>query len=444
MKLLKIIKKEFLAQFKKTFFWNIEALSHQHCMHVFGEKSERFGDVCNKKIEIKDKNNYYCSDHIGLKHEKNIKKREVPDELRCIFIKNNGGRCKLYLKKNKFCDYHYSKEIVEQKEEEERIIKNKQNLDNLEMIYLDTEKHCYKLYIDYLNNLYTDYYNSIKEEEDKKNIYLNNDKILYKNYYINLDIEKKNIQEETISNVSDMVDNIKKEIHHFNDKIILNNNKFKSIKTYINQLKNRSKKMDKIYDIYDIYKDDYININNPIDLFEKVCEIQNSLYIFLDNYKFENLDHLKTFITKYKNNEEYICLIGDCFNVVDHNINSNLCFLHNDNMDNKFILKEENKKQKEIDIEKFKNYYKKIKDIEKYIKCNKYIYNRYINNKNKYIYYKENDIKNLLEEIQLLYDELYDSLPDKYYRDFVNVFKQQVDQSIIDFYNIDDRYKLYL
>jgi predicted glycosyl hydrolase (DUF1957 family) len=64
-------------------------------------------------------------------------------------------------------------------------------------------------------------------------------------------------------------------------------------------------------------------------------------------------------------------------------------------------------------------------------------------NEKRNFYYNEKDISNLLESINLRYEELYE-YSDKYNRELLEVFKSDIDQYIIEFYNISDQYKLFI
>lgn len=393
-KLLTSIKKEFLQLFKKTFLWNVQVLSHKTCMHVFKDKSKRFGQICNKRIDISDKNNYYCSEHIGKKHNDNIKKRNFSAEKRCIFIKKNGKQCELPFKKNKFCNYHFSEERVKDLEEQNNLLSSKlfkQEIHNIVKGFFDTKS----------------LYNII---DNIKNNNLNNDKILFKKYYNKEIIEKKNEQSSiySYSNISDKIREIDKNVIEFNNKILLNNSKFKSITEYINIL---VEKNNKINTIYNIYKDEYKNINDPVVMFETVCGIQSNIYLLLKENNFSNLEDLKKFINTYKNHK--------CININFY----------------------DEKNGKKINLEKLKNKYKELEKMERYIYFNKkYLYIEK-NNKNRKFYYSENDIRDLLEEIQLLYELMYDACIDK---EKMYSYKEEIDKAIVSFYNIDDKYKLYL
>jgi hypothetical protein len=442
IKLLNIIKKDFLKYFKKTFTWSHVVLSNKHCMHVYKDKSGKYENMCNKRIDIKDDNNFLCAEHIGIKHRSKIKKRNIPLNLRCNGINKNGKQCELPFKENGyFCKYHFQEDKVK-KLNDELLEKNK-IISNNSIIERESLKREEELQSNDSNS------------DSHLNSLSNNNKPLLKNCYN--EIKDKN-ESHSLSDISNKVFDIKNNVDNLNNTILLNSNKFKSLTKYSNDLKllNQNKEKDEVRDelhrIYNKNKENYNNIDNPIELFDHVCDIQTSIFNFLEENKFDDLNHLKSFINKYKHNEDYVCLIDNCFNIIDSNINSNLCSIHNDNHNNikneSFIFKEEEKKEKkekkEINIINLNKYMKKIQDIEFYIRSNKSIYYKYNNNYNKHIYYRENDIKSLLEEFNILYENLNEDISGRFNKDILMRYKKELDLSIIEFYNIDNKYKLYI
>lgn len=102
---------------------------------------------------------------------------------------------------------------------------------------------------------------------------------------------------------------------------------------------------------------------------------------------------------------------------------------------------------KKINVEKFLKIYNDNKKIEKYIKNNnKYLYLKN-NNKNKSFYYKEIDVNNLLEYINIKFEILLEDIinygKNNYYS-LLTEYKDDIDLSIKEFHEIDDNYKLYI
>lgn len=100
-----------------------------------------------------------------------------------------------------------------------------------------------------------------------------------------------------------------------------------------------------------------------------------------------------------------------------------------------------------IDIDKFLKIYKENKIMAEYIRNNKkYIYLKN-NNINKSWYYNEKDIRNLLESFRLRYDLLIEDIYNygkKRCLEFIELYDNDINKYIIEFYNIDNKFKLYL
>jgi hypothetical protein len=76
----------------------------------------------------------------------------------------------------------------------------------------------------------------------------------------------------------------------------------------------------------------------------------------------------------------------------------------------------------------------------------KYLYLKN-NNINKAWYYRENDIRNLLESTKLRFEILLEDFINTskiYWIDLLNKYEEDIDEYILEFYNIDDKYKLFL
>jgi hypothetical protein len=160
------------------------------------------------------------------------------------------------------------------------------------------------------------------------------------------------------------------------------------------------------------------NLNNKITNFTK------SFKSITQSISISKLS--KEEINKLLKNKITTILVNEDNNI--NKINNNILDLHN---------------SKKIDTNKLINYYKKIKKIENYISHNKkYLIMKKYNEKRNF-YYNEKDISNLLESINLRYEELYE-YSDKYNRELLEVFKSDIDQYIIEFYNISDQYKLFI
>lgn len=133
--LLKSIKKNILEIISKTSTWNKELLSLKHCMHIFGENSKKFGNVCGSRIDIKCiENKYLCSQHIGKTHNP---KPMFPKERQCNGITKYKQKCKKEGVNNGYCKFHTKDIYIEKLENEnkilnnEKIIKNSINVDSL-------------------------------------------------------------------------------------------------------------------------------------------------------------------------------------------------------------------------------------------------------------------------------------------------------------------------
>lgn len=102
---------------------------------------------------------------------------------------------------------------------------------------------------------------------------------------------------------------------------------------------------------------------------------------------------------------------------------------------------------KKINVTKLINKYKNLEKLKIYIANNKkYLYLKNFN-KNKEKYIKEKYVNILLEYIHTRYDSLYDSLsiyePD-YWIYLLEQYKSDIDSIVLDFYNIDEKEKIYI
>lgn len=90
---------------------------------------------------------------------------------------------------------------------------------------------------------------------------------------------------------------------------------------------------------------------------------------------------------------------------------------------------------------------KELRILKNYIENNKKLLYLKKNNRYKKMYYSEVDIKNLLESFNLRYEIL---IEDLYlygkinWMDLIKLYKEDIDNYIVEFYNIDNKYKLYI
>lgn len=123
-KIILKIKKEFLNELKKTFVWQKKFLSYKACEHIYGEYSKDFGKFCNKRIDINTPG-YLCAKHIEIKHEENIKKRNIPNEKLCKGFKTRKNTpCRKEGKYDGFCYHHFSENKIEKLENKNNINKD--------------------------------------------------------------------------------------------------------------------------------------------------------------------------------------------------------------------------------------------------------------------------------------------------------------------------------
>lgn len=172
------------------------------------------------------------------------------------------------------------------------------------------------------------------------------------------------------------------------------------------------------------FTDIYKNVNKTvIDLYNKIKKENENLNVL------ENKDvNLKKLTVKE-------CLDGGATVINDINHIKDICLY-------------DLYSGKKIDTTKLIIYYKKINKIKMYIENNKkYIYLKNNNKNGREFYIKEKYINILLEYINLRYSKLYESLPDyepDYWLHLLDEYKLDVDSIIIDFYNMDDKEKIYL
>lgn len=102
---------------------------------------------------------------------------------------------------------------------------------------------------------------------------------------------------------------------------------------------------------------------------------------------------------------------------------------------------------KKINVQKFLNIYEKNKKINEYIKNNKKYLFLLNNNKSKNWYYKEEDIKNFFESINIRFKILLDDIRDYEKNDydyFLKEYEEDINKYILEFYEIDSKYKIYI
>lgn len=118
--------------------------------------------------------------------------------------------------------------------------------------------------------------------------------------------------------------------------------------------------------------------------------------------------------------------------------------IHNENKGLPIYYDLNNKK---LNTDKILKIYRNNKKLEMIIKNNKkYLYLKN-NNINKAWYYRENDIRNLLESTKLRFEILLEDFINTskiYWIDLLNKYEEDIDEYILEFYNIDDKYKLFL
>lgn len=128
-KLLKSVKKNMLDRLKKRYTWQTIVLSEKVCEHIYGENSNKFGQICGARIDIhvnSDNKKYRCSMHIDNKHIP--KARNIDINKKCKSLKKNGDPCKMEGKYKGYCIYHYDKNKIEKLQKE--------------VLILNTEKIC--------------------------------------------------------------------------------------------------------------------------------------------------------------------------------------------------------------------------------------------------------------------------------------------------------------
>src|ERR1700730_4629478 len=90
--ILSKLKTNILNNFKKRYLWQTEFLSEKVCEHVYGDKSKKFGQICNSRIDLLyDGKNYKCSRHIGKEHTP--KKHVIKEEERCTGFNKYNEPC---------------------------------------------------------------------------------------------------------------------------------------------------------------------------------------------------------------------------------------------------------------------------------------------------------------------------------------------------------------
>lgn len=265
-KIILKIKKEFLNELKKTFVWQKKFLSYKACEHIYGEYSKDFGKFCNKRIDINTPG-YLCAKHIEIKHEENIKKRNIPNEKLCKGFKTRKNTpCRKEGKYDGFCYHHFSENKIEKLENKNESLPVKPFAQQIQDIIR--------------NSVNTESIYNILENVKNKNNINKDDKIhVPKNLYTfssqnNLELEK----------------TIKKKNKYYIEEIEKNNN----IYYLCNRIKRRKNncKTDKIENTFIDYKfsfkysikDYYINNikknnkNKLNDILIYIIDIRNCIY----------------------------------------------------------------------------------------------------------------------------------------------------------------------
>lgn len=400
IKLLTCVKNEILDELNNFRKWQLYILSYNICEHSYTVRSKMSGKLCGRNIQIKPNENIYkCGKHSGVKHTP--KERKIDDDMLCSGNNKKKQRCKNYKKYDGFCVNHYKSyfNLKNVKDVKSHYL-NKINTKN--KIEENTSKYDCIIYNDHLKklNILEDSYFVKKQKVVKLITYYNENKNIFNIcYYCNKDAEPN----------EDCCLNCIKE-QETTDEEIVNMN----IKKYVDNMITSYMDTDFLYDKY-----------------------------FLKNVEKENVNHVEVNTKNMKKLE-----ISNNFDKKDLKKYLNNGFkIYNDIEYKKDMAVYDIKNGKKINVGKLLNIYKDYDKMKTYIENNKRLLylNKY--NKIKSHYYNEKDIKNTLECIQLSLDNLIYTFhtcgPDNWQL-YLNEYKDNITEYIIDLYNIDDKYKLYI
>lgn len=232
--------------------------------------------------------------------------------------------------------------------------------------------------------------------------------------------------------------------HYKNTKIDTENKKKRNInlKNYVNDMILYHIDTDFIYEKYFNKKE--ISINNIVsNSSDDILESRQNNDLYKKNKYIDILKNVNKTITNINNDLYQLNIkkmtVKDCLNGGVKIINDKEYLMD--------ISIYDIQNGKKINTTKLIDYYKKINKIKMYIENNKkYIYLKNNNNSREF-YIKEKYINMLLEYINLRYNKLYESLPDyepEYWIYLLNEYKLDVDSIITDFYDMDDKEKIYI
>lgn len=288
-----IIKEKVINLFKSNSFWIRDCMSEKHCDHIYGEHSEKHGDICKRSIELKfDGKNYLCSRHIGIKHIP--KPNNIPEEERCKGITYYGKPCKRRRKKNNYCIYHIEdeKKVEKINDLEKKILNIEQNkiINDIKDIVKKTV-NINSLY-NIVNNLK---YNKSLDINKEVNLLNNIEIIQYNSNDVEIVNENINDDDENESEHYIYYDS-DGDIYESDEENTLekNYNKIKYInEIYINKYKNFI--ITEIDKLKDVYKDKYMkkwnkNINYSINYLNYIPDSFISTAYIDPNNKINNLN----------------------------------------------------------------------------------------------------------------------------------------------------------
>lgn len=468
------IKKMFENNMKLSLNWQC-ILSAKRCMYLYTDNSRKCFTLCNAKIQRdtsiddpmnKGENKFFCYDHVkGCIPSFRKRKYKDPNITYCVKYNKKGNPCSnTAILVGNICREHYKLQNGIPKYEKITIPKSLY-IKNFSIDFSQSYWHEYQTSCnDFVNYIHNDY---VKTYEDYDNFsykfYIENKKEkieVEKNNYSNFsnfsnpghltcfknnqeEIKDPKIENNSIDCVLSISDiSLEGRLNKFNDKILNFNNKFKSITSYIKDIyeENISFKKDEKKDNEIMSEWEVSSLEEVTDIIKKyrshICQIhpddiEQDLYDNIYNqiydetiqdicnkYNFKNINEMDNFINKYS---VHIC----------------------DDIKEKIIYKD-SFNGKKINIENLKEYYNKLYNMENYIKSNKKILYNYKNKKCRSFYYNENDIRYLLEELNILYENVYDDIMGRFNKDILEQYKKEMDESIIAFYNIDDKYKLFV
>lgn len=316
MKVFLMVVREIKYNINKQHFWYLIS-SEKICSHVFTDNSNKFGNICGKRVDIVcNKDKYKCSEHVNKSH--NPKKRSKTNKKICKELNKNKEPCNLEGKYEGYCIYHYKSvnnidtinnthKIIKEKEkyllnidskhfkEYKNYLYNLDNYDNIIYQMYNSEYITYKKYLEKNND--DDYYSLIIKNTMNQSLYIcpNCKDLLYEH---EVGAKNGNYRLYNICNNC---------INMFDDNGMIRND----ITTYTISTERGI-----------IIKENNININEYIkEMISKSVNIDN-LYNFIENNKKNSIEYILEPLKETINNikDENLDFINKCEEIINYNI----------------------------------------------------------------------------------------------------------------------------